>query len=162
MTRTYRNSIVVPAAAIVIALFAVVMSCRSAYYLATGDPLIFHRPSDGPQGHVASRQELINGTFIPVIALVVCGFVVLGWKNQSIELDNGGILQRNLMGAVSFRSNWKDLSEAATTANSRGRRYYTISSRTSMMRFLATTGNLIELLGEVKRHANHLDFDAWP
>ena len=161
MTRTYRNTLVIPIFGLFLVLFSLVVSSKAIYHLATGTPMIARSGRNDVTGHVASQQEMVTSAVIPLIATVLGSCLIFGWKSMTIELDNMGIRQRGFTGKVTFDSSWKELTEVDRRMGSRGRSFYIIASKSGTMEFANTEGNLAELTGEVKRKAVHLDFSKW-
>jgi len=162
MKRTYRNTLVLPLGGSLLTIFSLTLIGHAVYHLVTGTPMIVKSGKYDMVGHAATQQELIVSATLPIVFVVVGLMIVWCWKNMTIELDDREICQRGFFGNVTFRSTWGDLTEVYKRIGGRGLAFYVICGKSGQMEFANTEMNIVELMGQVKRKADHLDYSRWP
>jgi len=158
----YRDSVVMP----IVALIFIVVPFSAAtvpalYHVATGTPLMISNGKHTTGQHVASSGELLFSIFFPFLFVFFGVLAFLYWKNDIIQTDENGLREYGLTRNIKFQSPWKDLTSAYKRTGQKGSVYYVIEAASGKIEIPSSERNLQDLIGEIKRRADHVDFSGW-
>lgn len=160
--RRYRDGMTMAVVAWIFIVFPPAAGTVPAlYHLLSGTPWMLSNGRHMTGTHPATPYEYKTSIFIPLIFSALGLLLFLYWKNDIIQTDEDGLREYGLMRNIKFQSPWRDLTIAYKREGSKGMLYYVVEARSGKIEIPSTERDLQNLLGEIKRRADHVDFSGW-